>query len=291
MNMNRSGETPFELSGDDQRVLDALVESGFDPQTLERMPASDRPRGERLVHLLGLLRDYPVEDGDETLIHATLAGIDRHEASRAQRMSIDPAESRDMQAKRFRRLPLPSLISVAATILIGASIILPILHNLRQEQLDMKRLNNLRYVTHAVDSYASDYDGTIPTARAGLSQMVSAVADAINLTPLVEQQYCRINQPPARGYQPLSTGPWSQSNMVLFLGDRNPIMDAIRQRRLDSPLLISVGHDRARHNILTQEGAILWLDQPQIRPDSARLWRPRGVLWLADDIYPRQPSR
>jgi hypothetical protein len=291
MNMNRSGDKPFELSGEDQRVLDALAESGFDPQTLERMPASDRPRGKRLIRLLGLLRDYPVEDGGETLIHATLAGIDRYESARARRMSIDPAESRDLQARRFRRLPLPSLISVAATILIGASIILPILHNLRQQQLDMKRLNNLRYVTHAVDSYASDYGGAIPTARAGLSQMVTAVADAINLTPLVEQQYCRLNQPPARGYQPSSAGPWAQSNMVLFLGDRNPVMDAIRQRRLNSPLVISEGHDRARHNILTQDGAILWLDQPQVRPDSARLWRARGVLWLVDDIYPRQSSR
>ena len=287
--MNPSGEKPIELSPDDQRLLDELCESGFDEAAVKRMSASDRPRAERLIHLLGLLQDYPVEEGDETLVHATLAGIDRYVAERAQRMSIDPEQARSMRSRGPRRLPLPSLLTVAATILIGASIVLPILHGLRQEQVDMKRLNNLRYVSLAVDSYAADYDGTIPTARAGLSGVANAFTDAINLTPLIEERYCQINQPEPRGYQP--SDPWTESNRVLFLGDRNPIIDAIRRHRLDSPLLLTFGHDRGRRNILTRDGAILWADQPQVRPDNTWLWRARGVLWLADDIYPRQPER
>jgi hypothetical protein len=289
--MNSSGEKPLELSPDDQRVLDELCTPGFDEEALGRLDPADRPRADRLVHLLRLMHDYPVEDGDETLVHATLAGIDRYEAERVQRMRIDAMEAREIRAGRLRRLPLPSLVTVAATILIGASIILPILHNLHEEQVDMKRLNNLRYVSVAVDNYAADYDGAIPTARAGLTGVADAFADAINLTPLMEQQSCQINEPEPRSYQPLPSGDWFEANRVLFLGDRNPIIEAIRRHRLNSPLLITFDHERGRRNILTRDGAILWADQPQVRPDSTRLWRPRGVLWLADDISPRPPKR
>jgi hypothetical protein len=290
--MNAADDRPFELSPDDQRVLDEFCASGFDEQALQRLAPGDRPRAERLVQLLGLMRDYPVEDGDETLVHATLAGIDRHESERAQRMTIDPMEAQELRARRLRRLPLPSLVTVAATILIGASIILPILHNLRQEQVDMKRLNNLRYVSVAVDNYAADYDGAIPTARAGLSGVADAFADTINLTPLIEQQYCQINEPEPEEYESSPAGRWFGSNRVLFLGDRNPIIEALRrQHRLDRPLLITFGHDRGRRNILTAEGAILWLDQPTMQAEEPPLWRPRGVLWLADDIHPRPPRR
>jgi hypothetical protein len=289
--MNPSGDKPLELSPDDQRVVDALFAAGFDEKAIARLPAADRPRADRLVHLLGLMHDYPVEDVDETLVHATLAGIDRHEAERARRMTIDPMEARELRAGRLRRLPLPSLLTVAATILIGASIILPILHNLRQEQVDLKRLNNLRYVSFAVDNYAADYDGAIPTARAGLSGVADAFADAINLTPLIEEHYCQINRPEPESYESSPAGLWFGSNRVLFLGDRNPIIEALRQRRLDRPLLITFGHERARRNILTAEGAILWLDHPPMRAEERPLWRPRGVLWLADDIYPRPPER
>ncbi|MDY7109671.1 MAG: hypothetical protein SYC29_13635 [Planctomycetota bacterium] len=290
--MNPSGDKPLELSPDDRRVVDALFASGFDEEAARRLPASDRARAERLTHLLELMHDYPVEDADETLTHVTLAGIDRYEAERAKRMTIDPMEARDLRARRLRRVPLPSLVTVAATILIGASIILPILHNLRQQQVDMKRLNNLRYVSFAVDNYAADYDGAIPTARAGLSGAPAAFADAINLTPLIEERYCRINEPQPEEYESSPAGVWFGSNRVLFLGDRNPIIEALRrQQRLDRPLVITFGHDQARRNILTAEGAILWLGQPQRRAEAPPLWRPRGVLWLADDIHPRSPER
>ena len=62
-----------ELCPEDRRLLAELAETGFDPETLAALTPAERERAERLMGLLDLLRDYPVEDGDDTLVHATFA--------------------------------------------------------------------------------------------------------------------------------------------------------------------------------------------------------------------------
>ena len=287
----RDGGASGDLSPDDQRVVDALAESGFDPEVLEGMSAQDRPRAESVLSLLSLLDAYPVEEGDETLVHATLAGIDRYEAERGTRMKLDPADEKVLRGRGARRIPLPNFISVAAVILIGASVVLPIMHGLRQQQLEMRSLSNLRYVTHAVDNYASDNGGTVPTARAGLSQSLwSAFTDAINLTPMVEQDYCRLNSPQPSEPQRVLTADWWQSNMILFIGDRNPFIEAIREGRFDAPITVTLRQGQPRRSMLTRDAAILWLQQPRFTQERS-LWRPRGMMWMKEEIHPDEPER
>ena len=88
--MTHQDGPPLELSPQDQRLLDALVECEFDPEALEALSAEDRQRVGALMKLLDLLNDYPVEDADDALVHATLARIDRHEEETASRMSFSP---------------------------------------------------------------------------------------------------------------------------------------------------------------------------------------------------------
>src|SRR4051812_46544047 len=77
------------LSPDDQRVLDALVEAGFDPSMIESPSPAAKARVDAISNLLGVMKDYPVDDCDPALIDATLARIDRHECERAAQFSFD----------------------------------------------------------------------------------------------------------------------------------------------------------------------------------------------------------
>ncbi len=122
-----------DLSPDDQRVLDALVDAGFSTEGLEAPTPADRNRAAAAASLFELLEDYPVEDADDTLIHATLARIDRIEDGRAARMSFDNEAGETGPRRRVR---LPDFISVAAVILIGASVVWPITAHLREQSID-----------------------------------------------------------------------------------------------------------------------------------------------------------
>jgi hypothetical protein len=129
------GEEQVRLRPEDQRLLDELLESGFDPDVLERMEPEARERGERLIHLLGLLHDYPVEDGDDTLVHATLARIDRFERDRVDRMRIE-ADGETGSSARRHRFRLPDLVSAAAILLIAIGLLWPAIDYYRQPTVD-----------------------------------------------------------------------------------------------------------------------------------------------------------
>lgn len=278
-----------DLSPEDARILDQLASAGFDRAYVASLAEQDQARADRLLHLLSLLEDYPVEPADDTLIHATLLRVDRAESHRRGRMTVEPR----VQASTLRSIaqfPIRNFVSIAAVLLIGLSIALPILSSLEKQAQTALEQNNLRYVALAVDRYAGDYDGAIPVARAGFdSSLLNAAASAINLTPLMEQRYCTIAEPDADPTATQSPGtPVWLPRLVLFLGPENPVMDALRTGRLDRPLVIDLGHQAQGRNILSDEGAILWLYKRPV-PAPSEVWQPANPLWLRDEIRPDKP--
>ena len=111
--MNPSGEGHLKLSAEDQRLLDELMEQGLDPECSAPSAPADRARADRIMSLLGLLDDYPVDEADATLVHATMAHIDRVEDHRGARMTLAPQDRASLQSRRFR-VPMPNFIGVAA---------------------------------------------------------------------------------------------------------------------------------------------------------------------------------
>ena len=71
--MSHPRDTHFELTPNDQRILDDLIEASFDIEAMEPLSDAERQRAVALCALFGLRNDYPVEDADDTLLHATLA--------------------------------------------------------------------------------------------------------------------------------------------------------------------------------------------------------------------------
>ena len=275
-----------ELSPDDHRLLDALVEAGFDIEALEGLSPDQRRRAEALGNLFGLLSDYPAEDADDTLIHATLARIGRHEEEQAARMSFE-AQQEAAEGNR-RRIRMPDFITVAAALLIAASVLWPIISHSRQRSIETACSNNLRIDGFALSNYASDYNGALPMVMAGANLSWDTGHNMLNLGLLVEGGYCDLghldcpgNHEPLRpsySYQlqsPEIRLVWDTGRTIVVLGDRNPIIDAARAGAVAPPLTISLNHGGRGQYVLISDGATLWLTQPVVGQDN--IWLPDGT--------------
>ncbi len=281
-----------ELSPDDHRLLDALVEAGFDIEALEGLSPDQRRRAEALGNLFGLLSDYPAEDADDTLIHATLARIGRHEEEQAARMAFEA--QREAEGNRWR-IRMPDFITVAAALLIAASVLWPIISHARQRSIETACSNNLRIDGFALSNYASDYNGALPMVKAGVSWDTGH--NMLNLGPLVEGGYCDLgdldcpgNHEPLRpsySYQlhsPEIRLVWDMGRTIVVLGDRNPIIDAARSGAAAPPLTISLNHGGRGQNVLSSDGAAFWLTQPVVGQDN--IWLPDGATALEPRMRP-----
>jgi hypothetical protein len=292
----------MDLSPRDQRLLDALIECNFDREALESLTPDEQRRVDSLVGLFELLEDYPVEDADEALVHATLARVDRHEEQAASRMTFSAAAEADELPAR-RRLRMPDFISVAAVILIGASVVWPVGTHLHRQSIDNRCANNMRRMAVAFDQYAIDFGGAVPIARAGMFPTWNATRhNAVNLDPMLQGGYCdhgHLHCPGAKGLYGESYSNqwqvpghrliWGVDRVTVILGDRNPLIDAARSGKWMPALTISLNHGGRGQNILVTDGHTEWLEQPLYKR-SDNIWLPPGVAFLQGEIEPTDPA-
>lgn len=294
----RNREQAPELSPQDARLLDALVESGFDARAIEGLDLDERRRVQAIANLFGLLEDYPVEDADDTLAHATLARIDRHEEDRTARLNFESAQ--EAPRRRFR---MPDFISVAAVILIGASIAWPLASHMRQRAIDTGCSDNLRRMGLAFSHYAGDYQGMMPVAQqAGLfSNWFPAYHNVINLQPLMAGRYCSTGDMDCPGHEgmygesysyqwqlPDHRPLWGPGRLTLVLGDRNPLIDAFIAARVVPPLSMSLNHSGRGQNVLASDGATVWLVQPVVGGND-NIWLPGRAPFLSPGLEVTDP--
>ncbi len=283
------------LSPADERLLDALVQCDFDLGALS-LSDDEHQRAEAIVGLLSLLDDYPVNDSDDTLIDATLARINSYERDRVARMNIDAESVGSASSLRSR---IPDFVTIAAVLLLGASIVIPVMHELRQRSIDTACANNLRMMGYAFGNYAADNDGRLPVAQAGLhSQWSRFVDNMVNLAPLVSGGYCQQGHldcpghegPPASSYSyqwqmPGSPTLWDSGRNRVTLGDRNPVIDALRAGDWMSPFALSLNHGGRGQNVLVSDGSTMWLVQPVIGGGD-NIWMPEGIDRLEEGVQP-----
>jgi hypothetical protein len=286
------------LSAADQRVLDALVECGFDPEALEAMPPDGQKRAQAVLSLFGLLRDYPVDDADPTLTHATLARIDRHEDERAARLTFQAVQAEGSAGRRAFPIRVPDFISVAAVLLIAAAVLFPVVGRVRQASIDARCADNMRALGTAFAQYAGDFDGAAPVAAAGFASFGwDGRHNLLNLKPLLQGGYCRQGHLNCPGHHDEFSGSysyqcqdpglpvyWNLGGLLVVLGDRNPLVDAAMIGQIMPALSISINHGGRGQNVLRNDGAVLWLRQPTI--DSDNIWLPHGFATLREGARP-----
>jgi hypothetical protein len=281
-----------ELSPDDQRLLDALMAVDMDVTSLD-LTDDERRRADTLLGLFELLEDYPVDDAEESLVDATLAGIDRYERKRTERMLLPEAEG------GRRRIRVPDFLTVAAVLLIGVSVVVPVLHQFRQRSIDLGCENNMRLVGYAMSHYALDHNNHLPVAQAGLlSTWTRSTHNVVNLSPLAgtycEHQHlncpgCESAGGDSYAYQWVGAGAlprWETSPQSLVLADRNPVIDAVRKGRKVVPTAASLNHGGRGQNLLRNDGNTMWLRGPAVVGRGDNIWLPAGFATLFDGVQP-----
>ncbi len=296
---HRSREQSPELSPQDAALVDALVDSGFHAGAIEGLGQDERRRVQAIANLFELLDDYPVEDADDTLVHATLARIDRHQDDRATRMSFESAR----EGPR-RRIRMPDFISVAAVVLIGASVVWPLATHMRQRAIDTGCSDNLRRMGLAFDAYAADNEGSMPVARAGLfSNWFPNYRNVENLQPLFAGGYCSAGDMDCPGHADMHGESYSykwhlpdhrsmwgpgRGQLTLALADRNPLVDAFLAARVAPPLSLSINHSGRGQNVLASDGRTVWLVQPVVG-GSDNIWLPGRAPFLTPGLEVTDP--
>ena len=288
-----------QLSADDRRLLDVLVDSGFDRNILSAVSRDDNRRLDAICATMELLRDYPVDDSNETLMYATLARIDQIEERHAAQLKFETQQAKVEARRTGFRIRVPDFITVAAVILIGVGVCWPVLNSVRHQSMKLACSNNLKAVGYAFGQYADDHNGSLPLALAGIGGSPLSwdrVSNTVNLQPLIQGNYCEeqhLNCPghehrespvfsPSYSYRQLANGSktgWQTMRVSVILGDLNPIVDAAHAGRFIPPLSVSLNHGGRGQFVLMSDSSNKWLEQP-IFGSSDNIWLPHNAIQL-----------
>jgi hypothetical protein len=291
-------EDAVELSIDDQEALDALVLAGF---AAKRVPSSLRPRAQRIEAMADLVSRTPV---------ARMHRPDLVDAT-ARRILKTPrrTSSSELPSSRGSGWRLADLVSVAAVLLIGASVIWPMAASVRNHALRTGCASNLAAVASALGVYSNDFQGELPMATAGFGGGTwwnvgagPGKSNSANLFTLARARYasltdlaCGGNQHAVRGtcsqestdwgsiqqvsysYQIIdrAAGPaptWSREPGSIVLADRSPV--TLRASRGEPVYILenSPNHDGRGQWILRNDGSSVWTNSPEVGGDN--IWLP-----------------
>ena len=177
-----------ELSEADAAALDAWVEAEYSSKSV----APDlQPRAQRHEALAAIARDVRVAASDD-LTERTLARI----------RSIGAEEMRaERSAGRWRLPRWPEILSVAASLLLGVSVLWPMLGAVRNQSMKAACSANLGSVAGAFGSYASDFQDHMPVANASLGPGAwwdvgarDGRSNSANLFTLARAGYAKLGQ-------------------------------------------------------------------------------------------------
>jgi len=292
----------FTLSSADAAVLDALVDSGWDPSVI---PLHDAARTRRLSTLLAALSPASDPHESDTLFDATLARIDRHEG--AVRVAQSPP-------RRRRRLGLPcstDLLTAAAVLLIGTSILWPMIAGVRRNQIRTLDAAHLASAGLGFSMYAGDHQGALPASASTRAGRIPGVmwwnvgepgrSHSANLFVLIREGYAtpedlaspanphapirmdvenevdwRSPEEVSFSYQLLGPGEvrWSTPSRQVVLASRSPVIEYARQGIPVDPMMNSTLYRGAGQHVLFNDRSVRWLDSP-VTPWGDNLWLPR----------------
>lgn len=298
------------LSGDDAESLDAWVLAGF---RAGKVPGALRGRAERHAGLASLVTAVRLDAGDrEARISRTVAqaGLGRDVMSFAA--------ARERQARRPIRLA--DIVSVAAVLLIAASVVWPIGAAVRDQARRAVCASHLASTAMAFGSYAGNYDDSLPMAAASFGGSWwdvgrgPAHSNSANLYLLPRERYARLadlacpgnpNAPTVRAgdherdwrsleevsysYQlngararPL----WRASTRFVVLTDRSPVVIRAVRGEVIQPEANSPNHGRRGQHVLWSDGSAEWRQSP-VLDNGDNVWLPRSLEALIRHVRER----
>ncbi|MSR17824.1 MAG: hypothetical protein EXS00_01435 [Phycisphaerales bacterium] len=288
------------LHPSDARVLDLLVEAGFDPAVLPPLNAEDAARARALCDYFHSLDRTPIAEPSDVLVEATLARIQQADRDSAERMKLGSGESRGL-----RVMGIGNHLALAATVLIAVCVAIPLAAHSRNGSAEALCANGLRNLGRALHGYSADNLGSLPMtagfagfAPGGNADQMAQAADGKGgeaLATLAHKGYCTAACTRCNGTRQLAYRvPMHRVQLSLLIlpgmpvvADRNPEIGLNPEQKLSSSAKTgelprgSDNHERRGLNVLFNDGATRWIIEPIVRvrtPLGIRdedLWRPR----------------
>ncbi|MCH2135007.1 MAG: hypothetical protein MK101_00320 [Phycisphaerales bacterium] len=272
MSRDDQNKTP-DLSPADIAAVDHLAEDGFDAARIDGLDGDARARAKATHALLGRLDVYPegeLNDEDRaTLVHATMARINREESARQDRMRLQPAEAAGRSGRLKFRLAEFGAVAAVAAMVAGAA--LPIARMAKDRAVSAGTHRNLSQLHAGVANWSKDNEGRLPTKEAstGVTGLKGMPSDAqqLDVHGLARSGHCddaclRNPRRPGIGRHgfsfvilPVNGSQLGGSGMVL-IGDRNPALQGLMDGK---PFLEAIEERRFARRI-TDHPAVLFGD-------------------------------
>ncbi len=276
----------------------------------EAVPESLRARVDRHQAFAALASGGAPDSAEarRVLIDRTLVAVEAAERAQAGRMRFEDHAEAGGSGSRFR---LADLISVAATLLILASVAIPAFNGATQFRERSLSMANMQTAARAFGSYAGANADMLPMASAGFGGSWMDVgnparSNSANLYTLPREGYLRLddlaspsNPHAPRGnpesgamdwksmdeisysYRIMSNGGLRLSvatpttTRVVVMADRSPVTLRVARGQVVFPEENTPNnHGRGQH-VLRLDGSSLWAKSPVI--DGDNIWLPRHI--------------
>lgn len=305
--LRRLGEAgASELSLDDAEALDAWVLAGFDAS---RVPAALRERATAHEALASLVREAPTR---------RVSAFER--AALVERTMGRIAEAResgaDVMRGRTARNRMADVLSVAAVMLIGASVLWPVMTGVREGAREAACASNLRAVARAMGAYTGDHDQVLPMVTAGFGSGTwwnvgsdPERSNSANLYAVARQRYASLAELACPGNPSAITAPrspeardwgnldelsysyrvmarperelWGQPSALVVVADRSPVVVRAVRGQVVYPLESSPNHrGRGQHGLMA-DGTAEWLESPALASGD-NIWLPKPIEVMLD---------
>lgn len=296
------------LSADDSEAFDAWALAGYDAGAT---PASLRDRAFRHEKLAGIVR--------ESDLVATPLLVERTFQAVASKVAANRAQGIVTPTSRGWRMS--DLISVAAMLLIGASILLPTMSFVSQKGRQLGCKSNLGSVASAMGIYAGNHRDALPVATAGFGgspwwnvSPEKPQANSANLFTLARTGYSKLRDLACAGnpnavVDDVKQGTYDWPNLgsisysyqimageqrpnwcgrqkvapvsIVVLADRSPVVLRAVNRQIIDPLENSPNHQGKGQYVLLADGSVNWMTSPA-RPDGDNIWLPKAIEVLIE---------
>ncbi len=306
------------LSAVEQDSLEALLVAGYDPA---RVPASLRATATEQASLLALLATPLPDEATpawsrrrEDLVARTLEAVQGDLAGERERMTVG-------SGSRWSGLRRWDLAGLAAALVLGGSLAMPMLGSMRDSIRQTACLGNFQAAGLGLAQYGGDYRGSMPLATASLPGTAwwlvgkdPAKSNSANYFTLARGGYAGLDQlrcanacespvgRPAPGqmdwarfddvsvsgqnlfssYRPSMT----DGSRMVVLADRSPlVLRAVRGGPITAqdPLANSPNHAGRGQNVLWTDGSSQWLATP-VLANGDNVWLPLTLEVAIDRI-------
>lgn len=299
-----------DLSPDDDDALEALIAASMDPA---QVPGALRRRAERIGSLLDTLAVSKAEIGSTNdLVQRTLARVQESVKAEESRFALAASGAGAAEGAGLRlRFRLGDLVSIAAIVLVGFGVLMPMADAVQGASRRSACQANLAAAGVGFGLYAGSNKDSLPLASASPAGRPwwfvgksAEQSNSANLYTLVragmnkvsdlacggnERAVFSASRPDATDWGCLEEVSYSYQNMfaserprwtgstrAVLLVDRSPVILKAYNRMVIDPLENSPNHRRRGQAALVNDGSVQWLKSP-VLSNGDNIWLPRAI--------------